>query len=270
MIIPKFVCVGAIAVVLAVAGCVTTSQNDDTAQTWDEGLFIVKKRLSEEEKARLSRLGFGLDAFEVYSGKLGDPESKAMMSELAKEASASGRKRPAVVFLHGCDGLSPTGLLRKLAERGFAIAAPDSFARSGRPEMCGLGSQGKLHWRLDEADYALRKLQEQEWVDRSRIYLLGQSEGAEAAAYHSGRGFRGVIVHGASCWYGVNVSVGTPMITINYQEEIGMPNSGGQIRVSKCYDGRNHHVISGLGHGLGNSEGQRLIMEFLDSLERQE
>lgn len=92
-----------------------------------------------------------------------------------------GAKLPVVVFLHGCSG-EMAGIPEKLVKRGFAVVAPWSFAREGRPESCGDVGPETLRWRLDEARWILRRLARQTWVDGHGIAVIGASEGGLAVA----------------------------------------------------------------------------------------
>lgn len=109
---------------------------------------------------------------------------------------------PAVIHLHGCRGLDDTDSRwgAYYARRGFAFFAPDSFAREGRPVFCNRGQQQyRMALRLEEAMYAVRQLEQIEWIDTTRIVLSGFSEGAQAATSYNGKRFAGIVLLGTDC-----------------------------------------------------------------------
>src|SRR5262249_38637567 len=86
---------------------------------------------------------------------------------------------PAVVAMHSCDGLAGrrTPLARRyrdwgerLAEAGFVVLFPDSFATRGLGSQCGTGrSLRSGRERVNDADAARHWLQEQSYVAPDRI-----------------------------------------------------------------------------------------------------
>lgn len=105
---------------------------------------------------------------------------------------ASGAEpRPAVIGLHGCNGLYVRGELsareRGLAEllrsRGFHILLPDSFTPRGLRELCTTPvAQRTLRAADRRADIqgALDWLAARPEVDRARIVVIGWSHGGSA------------------------------------------------------------------------------------------
>ena len=95
---------------------------------------------------------------------------------------------PTVLYLHGCTGLESLRPLQAFARQGFAVLAPNSFARRYRPLQCRPSERtGGLNvfvfdFRLTEITYALARITELDWVDRERLFLVGTSEGGLAAA----------------------------------------------------------------------------------------
>ncbi|MGD9862638.1 MAG: hypothetical protein AB7S99_05440 [Pseudodonghicola sp.] len=96
--------------------------------------------------------------------------------------------RALVVYAHGCDGLSDisssTG--RFLAQAGFLVVAPDSYARAEKPVSCDPGiPRGGLHravlgWRQAEMRFAAERLRA--LAPDLPLVLMGQSEGAITTA----------------------------------------------------------------------------------------
>jgi dienelactone hydrolase len=87
---------------------------------------------------------------------------------------------PAVVLLHGCQGVTPT--IREwgawFRERGYVALIVDSWAARGMEEGCTPGSADFPNTeRLDDAIGALRYLRTRPHVDRERIGAIGWSNG---------------------------------------------------------------------------------------------
>ncbi len=89
------------------------------------------RRVSERE----SEIARTFDqAIVVLPGAGGGPSLVAKMHTPALQARLAaerGRRYPTVLYLHGCDGLAGLTPLRAMARRGFAVIAPDSYARRG-------------------------------------------------------------------------------------------------------------------------------------------
>lgn len=137
------------------------------------------------------------------SGVLVYPRNTSSWADaVAREGLTPATKIPAVIHLHGCDGLSSADqrLGAFYARQGFAYFGPDSFARTGRTSWCRRGSMGsRIQVRLQEADYALQRVEKIDWIDQNRIVLSGFSEGAQAASAYSGRRFAAIVLLGTDC-----------------------------------------------------------------------
>jgi len=111
-------------------------------------------------------------------------------------------KPRAVIFLHGCTGITGNqqGIISMFLGAGYVVFAPDSFKRPGRKSTCGHGTAaGTPSLRLAEAQYAVQQVRKADWIEQSKIVLVGFSEGGEAAAHSSGRGYAAVIVMSSFC-----------------------------------------------------------------------
>jgi dienelactone hydrolase len=96
---------------------------------------------------------------------------------------------PAVVALHGCNGLfGKQGQLvareaawsETLTARGYVVLFPDSFGPRGVTSDC---KGGPWPERVDDAYGALRYLQSQPFVIGERVGLIGWSHGGGAVAF---------------------------------------------------------------------------------------
>jgi dienelactone hydrolase len=99
---------------------------------------------------------------------------------------------PAVIALHDCGGLKErpnteaqlySEWAKKLVGDGFVVLFPDSFGSRGLGSQCREHHRTVHAWRERVADVnaARRWLEEQNYVRRDRISLLGWSNGAVAA-----------------------------------------------------------------------------------------
>ena len=105
--------------------------------------------------------------------------------------TAQAGARPAVIGLHGCNGLYVRGGLGAreramsdlLRERGYHVLLPDSFTPRGLRELCTLPlAQRPLRAAERRADIqaAVEWLAARSEVDRTRIVVLGWSHGGSA------------------------------------------------------------------------------------------
>jgi len=101
---------------------------------------------------------------------------------------------PAIVALHGCDGLARRAPQipsfygewgQRLAAAGFVLLVPDSYGSRGLGSQCRARKQTLQSWRdrVGDANAALHFLQEKPFVRADRISLLGWSTGATATLW---------------------------------------------------------------------------------------
>jgi len=199
------------AVALAVlAACADLSNEPDIVRTWNQALVVLPP------------------------GSGGDSPTMVRRSDraLARAESRlpSGARYPTVVFLHGCTGLGNFDFLEDLGRQGFAVVAPDSFARRYRPLQCEPETQrgGRnlfiYDFRAAELTYALEHIHELPWVDLDNLFLIGASEGGVTAALFRGKVFGArVIVQwtctGAPLVEGIDAPIRTPILSIVRQDD---------------------------------------------------
>jgi dienelactone hydrolase len=100
---------------------------------------------------------------------------------------------PAIVAMHGCDGLAEKGTIarryadwgERLAASGFVVLFPDSFAARGVGAQCGAGQRSLRSGRerVVDAEAAKHYLQAQAYVTADRISLIGWANGAVTALW---------------------------------------------------------------------------------------
>lgn len=205
-----------------------------------------------------------------------------MSENLIRETLISlpaGKKFLTVLYLHGCSGFSAGNFeyLHLLAGYGYAVIAPDSFARPGRPKTCdpklhagipGAPHQAVAEMRLEEIRYTLKRIRELRWVDQRNLFLMGHSQGGGAAAAYAGGGFRGRILSGSLCMDGPNSPEGTPVLSI-YSEEDPWRHGRDARGCEKQAKARRlpveFHLFPGNVHNLvRNPEARALIRSFLE------
>jgi dienelactone hydrolase len=141
-----------------------------------------------------------------------------------------GTKFPTVVFMHGCTGIGNLRFLEDLARQGYAVVAPDSFARRYRPLQCdpktsrGGSNLFVYDFRSAELTYALERLPDLPWVDLDNLFLVGASEGAVTAALFRGDVFNARVIAqwtctGAPLVAGIGAPRRTPVLAIVREDD---------------------------------------------------
>ncbi len=196
---------------------------------------------------------------------------------------------PVVVFMHGCSGPYARPELKAdtdawaatITGAGWRFVIPDSWARGvwSRPDGCRLGSVSsalKLRdMRIEEAAFAVARLQGDSAVDHGRIVLFGHSEGAWTMANAAPPpGVRGLILSGWTCHHdrltaavGIAAPPTMPILAIEFERDSFLSTQG---RCSEFFVGRSNaveRIIPGEDHNAGGSEAARAsVVEFLKGL----
>ena len=194
--------------------------------------------------------------------------------------------RPAVIYLHGCDGLGRIShdAARLLAEAGYAVIMPDSFARENKPRSCDPARQvGGFHravlgWRQAEANLAIRQARRLAWVDPDNIFLWGFSEGGITTATVTGEPVNARIIEGWTChsgweeYRGLDAPSTEPVLAllgaedpwfrpIYFQGDCGAFMEGSPSSTSIVY--RRPDFLATKHHLSWHPDVQHLILEFL-------
>jgi len=157
---------------------------------------------------------------------------QSTMAEIAPESFQVNKKYPTVTYLHGCAGIWP-GTIRRinfLAQNGFAVIAPPSFARDKYPRSCDVYlHQGGLYRdtlriRQNDAGNAIENAKKLPWVDANNIFLMGLSEGGITTATffskYKNRSMNARVVEGWTCtskwneYKGVRAPKTEPVLTL--------------------------------------------------------
>ena len=187
------------ATLVLLVGCQTTSSPEATKPTWDRG-YLHARNIAGNKFC-----GYYLVDHEY---------TRACMKNFSAEARKRGRKFPVVIFLHGClhvDGEHAAWL----AGLGYIVFSPDSFQREGRRSSCarGVPKPGIHSMRQSEITYARKQLRKFDWIDQSRVFLVGMSEGGRAVADHTGAGFKAKVILAYNCEWG-SVAGLLPMLNL--------------------------------------------------------
>ena len=157
---------------------------------------------------------------------------KTSMSDLKDKPLPPQRRLATVIYLHGCSGVW-AGTSRRidfLAENGFAVIAPVSFAREKYPQSCdeknhrGSLYRATLRIRQFDAGYAIRKAKTLPWVDADNMFLMGLSEGGiTTATFYAGdpgTSLNARVVEGWTChagwpeYEGIHAPDSEPVLTL--------------------------------------------------------
>ncbi len=154
---------------------------------------------------------------------------QATVADLGGHPSGAAPKPLAVIlYAHGCDGLSEISAAsgRFLAQAGYLVVEPDSFARASKPASCEPAQHlGGLHravlgWRQKEMRYAARKLRAIGSLRNLPFVLMGHSEGAITAATVTDVPAAGRIIEGWTChagwpeYRGLAAPAGQPVLAL--------------------------------------------------------
>lgn len=181
---------------------------------------------------------------------------------------------PVVVLMHGCAGIGQeenhwSSLLKS---NGFIVVLPDSFAIPGRISNCSpaahvtnLGKVPVNDLRPLEVAYAMDRVKSAGWAIKDAIYLMGHSEGAMAATLTADMGFKGLIISGYICTFGIKSSLETPILVVAWDVDPYFKNRGFQCdsRWGARTNGR-LELLPGTGHGTASSSAARkAVIDFL-------
>ena len=166
------------------------------AYAQDRGLHNSSKKFTDPSQMRPSDWTDPREMHRTYVAAIvmvprGNGRSRQIKAgSLAKWKPRSGGKLPAVIYMHGCSGIWP-GTKRRvefMADLGFVVIAPASFARKKYPQSCNPDThQGGMYrnilkMRQNDAAYAIAQVRKLPFVDPSKIILMGLSEGGITTA----------------------------------------------------------------------------------------
>ncbi len=214
---------------------------------------------------------------------------KCSMHQIDRAEIPQGKRFPTVIYLHGCSGVWQ-GTYRRidfLANHGFAVIAPVSFARKKYPKSCDTKThkgglyRPTLKMRQYDAEYAIKKAKQLSWVDSNNVFLMGLSQGGiTTATFKSDDPAAAVnarVVEGWTChagwkeYCGINAPPSEPVLTLVAENDpwFRRPNArgdcGGYLNktngsrsiVYRTGSLRNRHEL------LENKQVQQTVLRFL-------
>lgn len=198
-------------------------------------------------------------------------------------------KLPTIIYLHGCAGVwkGTHTRLDYLAQAGFAVIAPQSFARKKYPRSCDVENntgglyRDILYIRQNDAKYAIKQAIKLPWVDKENLFLMGLSEGGITTAtveledaVLSARIIEGWTCHaGWQEYTGLSASITEPVLSLvgkmdpwfqlDYQKgDCGTfmsTKNGSRSIVFTEYPLKYQHEL------MEDVDVQKIILDFLDS-----
>ena len=189
----------------------------------------------------------------------------------AKHLKPSSRL-PAVIFLHGCRGFGTgNGFVPYFLDEGFAVFAPNSFARPGRTPFCNGGSsipmEERIDFRREELEFTLARLRDVPWIDTSRLILAGFSEGGHTVSSWSGREFMAQVLFGVDCSYSnlsPNAPLDIPVLNIVGSDDEYGYGGGCHISDNRAASSKSV-VVKGADHALtGSTRPREEVTKFIN------
>lgn len=195
--------------------------------------------------------------------------NKTGMSDNTESLIKPGVKVPAVVYMHGCAGISAEAYNFKkiMLSHGYAVFMPDSFARPGREKLCDQGGMNeRVAMRHREVSTALTEIRKLSWVDQTNVILMGFSEGGNTTDSWYNDDFKALIVIGSAC----TNSGGSPSAPGNVPVlaivgELDHYRPGMSCKITRRVGGSKSIVINGANHWISHEpETVKAISRFLN------
>ena len=194
----------------------------------------------------------------------------------------SDKQYPVVIYLHGCTGINEHDIVwaKFINELGFVVVMPNSFA-TWRTQNCDPNSRTSGLYKGDvfklrslEAEHAYGELIKLPWVDKSKIYLMGHSEGAQGTARSSIDGIKGYIISGWTCTHKINnerhglrTPMNSPVLAVSYTNDPWRHREHTQGRCIDVANGRSVEQVDleGRFHGTSsNLDARNAVKTFLE------
>ena len=146
------------------------------------------------------------------------------------------QRHPVVLYLHGCSGIGPTDQRwgSFLKDLGYIVIQPDSLKRD-RPRSCDpVAKKARLFngvhsMRREEVNFAREQIAKSAWADHENVFLMGHSEGGVAVSQTMRGDFRGAVISGWHCGWGLTTVRSIPVLAIDHESDPwypGVPGGG--------------------------------------------
>ena len=197
---------------------------------------------------------------------------------------------PTVIYMHGCSGFwsGTSWRLRFLTKNGYAVIAPNYFARQFSPKSCSEESytgglyRPVLGMRQADAGYAIARAKTLDWVDGNNVFLMGHSQGGVTTATFSSSdpdmSVKARIVEGWTChagdWHeynGLNAPANEPVLSLVGTRDPWFSNRWNRGDCGRYMDETNgsRSVVYDSGHLskrhelIENRDVQEIVLDFL-------
>lgn len=203
------------------------------------------------------------------------------------ESAPTAARYPTVVYMHGCAGINyiahETGAF--LAEAGYAVIMPDSFARADKPKSCDpVTLEAGMHravlgWRHAEAMHAISSVRGLPWVNGDALFLMGLSEGGITVATLPTAGVRARIVEGWTChagwpeYHGLSAPADEPVLSLVGSDDpwFHLPVLQGECGAFMSSDAASRSIVYRPPHALADdhyvswhADARAAILDFLE------
>ena len=251
----KIICLILCVICLNFTVCATIDPSKDVELTWENAIIRIPGLL---------------------------PVTKEHRDKYIKEMTAN-KKYPTVIFMHGGGGLGYNAQsdIEVVLEQGYAVIAPDSFARERQKNPgidlsytcsgpgCFEQFDRIFNLRTAELAYALGKARQVPWIDQNNLFGWGHSEGGYTMAAYPGAIFKGRIITGTGCHRGFNAKEPVlVVVAVNdpYMHKSHLENESPTTCRIKSRNASNLTYIELPGfthHGAQIGAGRRAIIKFL-------
>lgn len=224
-----------------------------TDKVWSDGYHNSTKKFTSPQKMNKTDWSDPAEIKRTWDAALvripNGPNGilKTTMQKLSKMKVPRRKKFPTIIYLHGCSGVWKGTFARIdfLANNGFAVIAPLSFARKKYPQSCDTNThKGGMYrptiiMRQNDAGYAISQAKKLSWVDSNNVFLMGLSQGGiTTATFQSEDATTAVnarVVEGWTChagweeYRGINAPKDEPVLTLVGEKDpwFQRPNSKG-------------------------------------------
>jgi dienelactone hydrolase len=120
-----------------------------------------------------------------YSREILIPVDKNLSLKAVLYQPEKTGKLPAIILLHGCGGIFSVYhfLAQELSAKGYVVLLLDSLSTRGVPHACFMDSKPSPMDRLLDLNAAKNYLEQQIYIDSTRIGLIGWSHGGITALF---------------------------------------------------------------------------------------
>ncbi|MEH6405202.1 MAG: hypothetical protein V7750_17640 [Sneathiella sp.] len=186
------------------------------------GLFGCASKSQEPPKSAKFEISKKSDLERVWDGAVvafpirGTTGSMITTNETGREltnltGAGYATRWPVALLITGCRQAIPTLFMKALAEQGYVVIAPNSYARYFNRLSClndapdASNAEKTISLRQTEIRYSLNRLKEISWVDWDNVFLMGLHDGAASVSLYKGPYVKARILSEWNCQGGESV-----------------------------------------------------------------